>query len=127
MISSVALGAVAVWVSLVWCFLLFLLLIPPPPRSTLFPYTTLFRSRENGQLAGDGHGFLLYRIVQRAYQSLSRLGRDRKSTRLNSSHPSISYAVFCLKKKKIQSSRYVCTARSQAAATWSHPGQHAPD
>src|SRR5438132_14426416 len=71
----------------------FFLMIRRPPRSTLFPYTTLFRSRSPmglGQL--DRH---LFPLVQ------SRLGcRDRKSTRLNSSHTVISYAVFCLKKKK---------------------------
>src|SRR5690348_17951570 len=77
-------------------FLFFFLMIRRPPRSTLFPYTTLFRSDVGlgavadhpragephaGALGGDGE-------------------EDRKSTRLNSSHPSISYAVFCLKKKK---------------------------
>src|SRR5438874_7975566 len=70
----------------------FFLMIPRPPRSTLFPYTTLFRSTRC-----------------RAGSSTSRsccrtpalvVSRDRKSTRLNSSHVEISYAVFCLKKKK---------------------------
>src|SRR6266581_8536510 len=67
----------------------FFLMIRRPPRSTLFPYTTLFRSRRPGRRAhhpGPGRRH--------------RARRDRKSTRLNSSHPSISYAVFCLKKKK---------------------------
>src|SRR4051794_41209166 len=73
----------------------------PPPRSTLFPYTTLFRSLAQGGRAarrgalGPGHFPRL-----RTPHGLPRQGRDRKSTRLNSSHPSISYAVFCLKKKK---------------------------
>src|SRR2546430_9150077 len=66
-------------------------MIRRPPRSTLFPYTTLFRSLPGDQgdpvLAGVGGG-------------ARRGGRDRKSTRLNSSHSQISYAVFCLKKKK---------------------------
>src|SRR5690348_18010509 len=80
-------------------------MIRRPPRSTLFPYTTLFRSLE-------------YRLADVAVSAATTLdqpdivwnqdgpkavthdGRDRKSTRLNSSHPSISYAVFCLKKKK---------------------------
>src|SRR5690348_17970333 len=96
-------------------------MIPRPPRSTLFPYTTLFRSRrehgrerehaheqpaarhEHGQrgrgpIEGARRGLV---FVQRAILfAVAQLGRDRKSTRLNSSHPSISYAVFCLKKKK---------------------------
>src|SRR5690348_18203486 len=61
-----------------------------PPRSTLFPYTTLFRSAQPGGRGGDARG----RRRRPGHQ-----GPDRKSTRLNSSHPSISYAVFCLKKK----------------------------
>src|SRR5437762_5478671 len=71
----------------------FFLTMPPPPRSTLFPYTTLFRSRvpdrelrpEGSTPAGTRHPL--------------GASRDRKSTRLNSSHRCISYAVFCLKKK----------------------------
>src|SRR5439155_21585687 len=76
-------------------FFFFFLMIRRPPRSTLFPYTTLFRSSI----------FLTYLAVsflkslrQDLQQSL--ISRDRKSTRLNSSHVAISYAVFCLKKKK---------------------------
>src|SRR6266508_4993777 len=68
----------------------FFLMIRRPPRSTLFPYTTLFRSRRHAgrrAQARDRHGPVGY-------------PRDRKSTRLNSSHVAISYAVFCLKKKK---------------------------
>src|SRR2546421_2031893 len=81
--------------------LFFFLMIRRPPRSTLFPYTTLFRSpREQG---GDflrrreGHPVAQLRT---GFQAEMRLRRDRKSTRLNSSHDQISYAVFCLKKKK---------------------------
>src|SRR5438034_7647736 len=84
-------------------------MIPRPPRSTLFPYTTLFRSRflaVASQVEGRSD-----RMGQALPQSLPRQGirdrdspgvrsRDRKSTRLNSSHTVISYAVFCLKKKK---------------------------
>src|SRR5260221_10541757 len=67
-------------------------MIRRPPRSTLFPYTTLFRSLLGG-LRGAGR-------PDRAYRTHDRLpGIDRKSTRLNSSHTVISYAVFCLKKK----------------------------
>src|SRR5437870_9630783 len=77
-------------------------MIRRPPRSTLFPYTTLFRSQTLAK------GALGARQTREARESLDRLersaavaaGRDRKSTRLNSSHVAISYAVFCLKKKK---------------------------
>src|SRR5689334_23542337 len=77
-------------------FLLFFLMIRRPPRSTLFPYTTLFRS---------GSTPVRSRVTESVNGSLGRGTRrsltiDRKSTRLNSSHSSISYAVFCLKKKK---------------------------
>src|SRR5437667_9229409 len=78
-------------------------MIRRPPRSTLFPYTTLFRSRVRairGQVAShlvDEAGAEVRR--QRNHRASGTL-RDRKSTRLNSSHITISYAVFCLKKKK---------------------------
>src|SRR5438477_3946623 len=70
------------------------LMIGPPPRSTLFPYTTLFRSVRERAQARDRDELSGQRLSERARR------RDRKSTRLNSSHMSISYAVFCLKKKK---------------------------
>src|SRR5437762_7007457 len=79
----------------------FFLMIRRPPRSTLFPYTTLFRSyfdslflenRERKLVVGIVHGRRLIHVADAA--------EDRKSTRLNSSHRCISYAVFCLKKKK---------------------------
>src|SRR6266581_1188660 len=70
---------------------LFFLMIRRPPRSTLFPYTTLFRSPQIER----GH----FPVLTAETESAPIWG-DRKSTRLNSSHPSISYAVFCLKKKK---------------------------
>src|SRR5438105_5748223 len=77
-------------------------MIPPPPRSTLFPYTTLFRSNIDALRAR-----LLPRVTANAGDTawVVRVEqvRDRKSTRLNSSHEWISYAVFCLKKKKEQS------------------------
>src|SRR3989442_8360371 len=80
-------------------------MIRRPPRSTLFPYTTLFRSAPCKRLAGalqnlERHP--LATIFEHALDSLERdlsYGPDRKSTRLNSSHVRISYAVFCLKKK----------------------------
>src|SRR5438552_13652494 len=74
-----------------------------PPRSTLFPYTTLFRSADDPAAGASAWGFLVS-VPPTAFQSphiepsLSLI--DRKSTRLNSSHQIISYAVFCLKKKK---------------------------
>src|SRR5690349_22605007 len=67
-------------------------MIRRPPRSTLFPYTTLFRSQRNGFRSSN-----MRRSLGRCAGGLSQ---DRKSTRLNSSHVEISYAVFCLKKKK---------------------------
>src|SRR5438309_4142144 len=81
-------------------------MIRRPPRSTLFPYTTLFRSRPDA--GGRSLGELAWHLAEAdAYVSFgieqgSFAPGDRKSTRLNSSHSSISYAVFCLKKKKHQ-------------------------
>src|SRR5438477_8501476 len=75
--------------------LFFFLMIRRPPRSTLFPYTTLFRSRDVGSKSGGVSPTVAKMVFPR-----SRIVADRKSTRLNSSHMSISYAVFCLKKKK---------------------------
>src|SRR5689334_23683102 len=70
-------------------------MIPRPQRSTLFPYTTLFRSEDGAQGGAARSG--VCRGVRRSGRD--HRGRDRKSTRLNSSHSSISYAVCCLKKK----------------------------
>src|SRR5438876_6294270 len=89
-------------------------MIRPPPRSTLFPYTTLFRS----QLPAAGAPGASHDEPADRPQGRRLVVRDRKSTRLNSSHPSISYAVFCLKKKKLICSllilvvvfAYACTA-----------------
>src|SRR5688572_32565371 len=86
-------------------------MINPPPRSTLFPYTTLFRSRRPTRrlcLAAPYDTALLggEHVTSRLCLAATRRGflggghEDRKSTRLNSSHSQISYAVFCLKKKK---------------------------
>src|SRR5256885_11579547 len=78
-------------------------MIRRPPRSTLFPYTTLFRSGEDMEIessdALDESEEELFQ-VKPSTQKVSRTKKDRKSTRLNSSHLVISYAVFCLKKKK---------------------------
>src|SRR2546430_3556100 len=70
-------------------------MIRRPPRSTLFPYTTLFRSII-GVRGGGAFGAFFDGVAARGID----IARDRKSTRLNSSHSQISYAVFCLKKKK---------------------------
>src|SRR5690349_22190715 len=84
---------------------LFFSLIPPPPRSTLFPYTTLFRSGgTNGPLGCVGGGLFGGAGDDGLYGAS---GEDRKSTRLNSSHVEISYAVFCLKKKNGRAARGV--------------------
>src|SRR2546429_3089440 len=82
-------------------------MIRRPPRSTLFPYTTLFRSQQLGKLVVALCRAVLHAGFDYRVASLLRLvldgdrQRDRKSTRLNSSHGYISYAVFCLKKKKV--------------------------
>src|SRR2546430_8361075 len=78
----------------------FFLMIRRPPRSTLFPYTTLFRSLwlRGGCIAHDPHA--PHPRLRRRSDVRSGPIEDRKSTRLNSSHSQISYAVFCLKKKK---------------------------
>src|SRR5688500_19391785 len=92
---------------------------PPPPSSTLFPYTTLFRSVRGGWamayqrpgmsdftgVFGDNQGIAV--SLQRDQNNATLPILDRKSTRLNSSHLVISYAVFCLKKKKTRNTR--CT------------------
>src|SRR3712207_6878779 len=99
-------------------------MIRRPPRSTLFPYTTLFRSQhavqavQQAAVAGD-EGRRIFHLeapldpalekVARLGQDADRAGQDRKSTRLNSSHANISYAVFCLKKKKPHSHYIKCS------------------
>src|SRR3712207_7780015 len=97
-------------------------MIRRPPRSTLFPYTTLFRSdhaerdalHDPGVLGAavlrrvDDERALAERHAREAAGQDARLAADRKSTRLNSSHANISYAVFCLKKKKQATSSLSC-------------------
>src|SRR5438105_15316016 len=80
----------------------FFLITPPPPRSTLFPYTTLFRSKRSRTLSCEDSAAFWHipRAQEASYSAPLPSVRDRKSTRLNSSHEWISYAVFCLKKKK---------------------------
>src|SRR5436190_18541158 len=100
-------------------------MIRPPPRSTLFPYTTLFRSRERGTTlvgAPDGGDVAALRVgrqvvhvrvaARRKHYRIARVrAQDRKSTRLNSSHTVISYAVFCLKKKNKKIRHYLMRNR----------------
>src|SRR5437773_4670438 len=83
-------------------FIFFFLMIRRPPSSTLFPYTTLFRSRCGAPAPGAPAGprVVSPRRGAGSCRAPTRTPRDRKSTRLNSSHITISYAVFCLKKKK---------------------------
>src|SRR2546426_8125788 len=97
-------------------------MIRRPPRSTLFPYTTLFRSLPGFSHSQPTSALCLYsgesgRIVFRQRRPDATVGsnqwrRDRKSTRLNSSHLVISYAVFCLKKKKIKTTNQIYVANN---------------
>src|SRR5258708_14018103 len=95
---------------LFYVYFFFFLMIRRPPRSTLFPYTTLFRSlaynletsfntQSRAGFDANGNNGVNF-FAQPAAVTGAASGRDRKSTRLNSSHQIISYAVFCLKKKK---------------------------
>src|SRR5207253_7370582 len=89
-------------------------MIRRPPRSTLFPYTTLFRSRAERCCRASGRGS--------ARDARSRCPpRDRKSTRLNSSHVAISYAVFCLKKKKKNKVSNLKSRSNKTSNTHKHP------
>src|SRR5690349_23193022 len=108
---------------MLFLYLFFFLMIRRPPRSTLFPYTTLFRSRddEEGRAVGrvgeaviQAADLAARRQRQEAAEQMAlaaaraaRPDADRKSTRLNSSHVEISYAVFCLKKKNKITSKNV--------------------
>src|SRR2546430_9318073 len=100
-------------------FLFFFLMIRRPPRSTLFPYTTLFRSGvrlmfvQPAQLRDGERGRRDAPGQPRPVPGAAHLGdQDRKSTRLNSSHSQISYAVFCLKKKK--TTEYTATSSNNS-------------
>src|SRR5438128_9685765 len=86
-------------------------MIRPPPRSTLFPYTTLFRSVNVPQVFATG-------IKVGRPRHLARVLLDRKSTRLNSSHGSISYAVFCLKKKTTTATKEIQYLNAIGALTY---------
>src|SRR2546430_8462284 len=88
-------------------------MIRRPPRSTLFPYTTLFRSTY--QIFQDGQTYGIFQFESSGMREILRKSKpqrlDRKSTRLNSSHSQISYAVFCLKKKKEDTHRAAAQPR----------------
>src|SRR5690349_23101022 len=100
-------------------------MIRRPPRSTLFPYTTLFRSLDGGGLRSNTHELLEFIdiaiVAERLCEQMDKtpeemldyLKRDRKSTRLNSSHVEISYAVFCLKKKKQKKNTRTLTTKQK--------------
>src|SRR3712207_8752507 len=103
----------------------FFLMIRRPPRSTLFPYTTLFRSFSHGsalplfaqdvvRTGAEGLGTLNASL---SIGGAIALALDRKSTRLNSSHANISYAVFCLKKKKCRHSQHLYKLHSIVSPT----------
>src|SRR5438874_10654904 len=98
-------------------FFFFFLMIRRPPRSTLFPYTTLFRSAEVVLFyAFSGIAVIAGGLLVTQSNPARDDGEDRKSTRLNSSHVEISYAVFCLKKKK--KIRYSNNSTSRRRRTW---------
>src|SRR5437660_8399482 len=102
-------------------------MIRRPPRSTLFPYTTLFRSiKPRRGVVQDGG--LFHVAEMRDGIAEGTIQRDRKSTRLNSSHVAISYAVFCLKKKKqngmTNERRGSMHAFTSSQARSSHPANH---
>src|SRR5438874_7659849 len=102
-------------------------MIRRPPRSTLFPYTTLFRSLESPLRARVRER----RFRSRAGRRLRKTIQDRKSTRLNSSHVEISYAVFCLKKKKQISAQHallivILSLRLRQRRLRSHHASHFP-
>src|SRR3712207_7072232 len=102
-------------------------MIRRPPRSTLFPYTTLFRSQgrrrpaeDRGRWHADPESAPALHLVAQAeglHHHHGRRARDRKSTRLNSSHANISYAVFCLKKKNIKPAAASCIRKRQATSS----------
>src|SRR2546421_7688681 len=97
-------------------FFFFFLMIRRPPRSTLFPYTTLFRSRTARMQHQVDVRERLQPGAEPRLGPADALGQDRKSTRLNSSHDQISYAVFCLKKKKPKNQDSPPTAQEAEAA-----------
>src|SRR5438309_4927046 len=103
-------GALMRYASQLNVYTFFFLMIRRPPRSTLFPYTTLFRS----------DSLIVRCAVEMPPHPSHRADQDRKSTRLNSSHSSISYAVFCLKKKKTLTHQFLNPRLPTAATSYCH-------
>src|SRR3712207_7668225 len=104
----------------------FFLMIRRPPRSTLFPYTTLFRSVDFINTISQGQTTRAVVGSNFSHHENSLDGIDRKSTRLNSSHANISYAVFCLKKKKKEMTKTPPPSTNTASKTtadspWQEP------
>src|SRR2546422_5196788 len=97
-------------------------MIRRPPRSTLFPYTTLFRSATNSEGTATITSVAPCSASPWSVVGSTTGGTDRKSTRLNSSHGYISYAVFCLKKKKIKIDQILLYTHAQRAAPLSLHG-----
>src|SRR3989442_9429262 len=95
-------------------------MIRRPPRSTLFPYTTLFRSPESNPGRNNRTPFASGALRTRSICAPEAKGVDRKSTRLNSSHVRISYAVFCLKKKKKKAQPINLQTRAQHQSCTDH-------
>src|SRR5258708_12170536 len=100
-------------------------MIRRPPRSTLFPYTTLFRSKSSSKYTIPSRGKSGRRLFKKPCREFLKLVElDRKSTRLNSSHQIISYAVFCLKKKNHTMQQLPCTTLAHSAARAYRPHTH---
>src|SRR2546430_5056296 len=97
-------------------------MIRRPPRSTLFPYTTLFRSLLSSQWAQATGGRRAHRGTAALVPRPHRAAQDRKSTRLNSSHSQISYAVFCLKKKRLVHRADTLVSATGGGSTVLRPG-----
>src|SRR5688572_32486161 len=99
-------------------------MIRRPPRSTLFPYTTLFRSLRRSRFVAEAIQIVAGSdVIGERIETVRPPEADRKSTRLNSSHSQISYAVFCLKKKKKQHTKINATT-TQTNNSTVHPRRH---
>src|SRR2546430_10731251 len=101
-------------------------MIRRPPRSTLFPYTTLSRSHLRELRRRNFGAFTELAGLEILAENAAQIAPDRKSTRLNSSHSQISYAVFCLKKKKTSRVPYSSSARQARIAQRIQARHHAP-
>src|SRR5256885_11177492 len=102
-------------------------MIRRPPRSTLFPYTTLFRSLSKDEERVIAYAAELQEALQKAKEAGENDPIDRKSTRLNSSHLVISYAVFCLKKKKHNIQNHILKKQNASLQTHQHSSLYIAD